>query len=203
MVSENNERAHPAHGFRSDAEYLAHIISQGRTIGASWLHIAQRVLQTEIEGLGYEHRDDREAGERAALGGQTLAEYAATLHSRNLEAIDALSYVDEHLSVDEVAIKTSSILQGTALDDFEFDDGADEDVQERVYPRPPLPGDVVENIVVPHLDWREVVAVSKDKLVLLLPGTDPDKPETWAWMPSDRFDVRVPRAQSTEVPDGR
>ena len=39
-----------------DAEYLAQVISRGRMIGASWLVIAQRIVQTDLPGMGYEKR---------------------------------------------------------------------------------------------------------------------------------------------------
>ncbi len=37
----------------TDAEYLAKVISEGRMIGADWLTIAQRILQTDLPGMGY------------------------------------------------------------------------------------------------------------------------------------------------------
>ena len=76
----------PKHGMANDVEYVAKVIADGRMIGASWEQIAGRLLQTDMPGLGYEHREDREAGEKAALGGLTLAEYAGKLQER-LEAV--------------------------------------------------------------------------------------------------------------------
>jgi hypothetical protein len=118
---------------------------------------------------------------------------------RSLEAIDALSYVDDSTDAHEMAHKTIQILQGVELTDFEYESADnDEDIADNPYPRPPMVGDVVENIVVSGLDWREVVAVSEHSLVLALPGTDLNDISTWAWLPIDRFAVRIPRTRTQQ-----
>ena len=135
-------------------------------------------------------------------GGETPNLHAALTHElslskRVLEAIDALSYVDESTDVLQMAHRTIQILQGIQLTDFDDDDpdGAGEDAHERLYPRPPLPGDIVENIAVPGLDWRSVLAVTETHLVLDLGPRYAESPEEWTWIPIDRFEVRVPRSR--------
>ena len=127
----------------------------------------------------------------------TAEDEAAEYKRRIMEAIDALSYVDEHLTVQEVAGKTIAILQGVDPQDFDYDDGHDGDVRPRTYPRRPLPGDLVSHRFRPELDPREVYAIGRDFIVLDF-GEGPEvlgrrMGQGVSMLPLDNYEVDIPR----------